>query len=169
MKKLFVILIAVITYSSASAQLMSLGFVKNCMTYDRTAYTNELFRKHYFTVENAIQTAQNPLLVGAMSYSNEKNPADGEIKVLSLIKGKDQITEIYFVNGPKNNYDKNFTEVYNQMVSFFDNQTTFKSAKYENKDVTKFTKDKTYYYVYKLKEIPVIVVANKNLDETYFK
>lgn len=169
MKKSLVFLVAVLCFSTASAQLMSLGFVKNCMTYDRTAYTNELFRKHYFTVENAIQTAQNPLLVGAMSYSNEKVPANGEIKVLSLIKGKEQITELYFVNGPKNNYDKNFTEIYNQMVSFFDNQTTFKSTRYANVEVTKFTKDKVYYYVYKLDKIPVIVVANMKLDETYFK
>lgn len=169
MKKIFIIFIIASLFSvNVSAQLMSLGFVKNCMTYNRTAYTNELFRKHYFTVENAIATAQNNLLIGAMSYSNEKVPANGEIKVLSLIKDKQQITEIYFVNGPKNDYSKNFTEVYNQMVSFFDNQLVFKSAKY-NVDVTKFTKDKVYYYVYKLKEIPVIVVANMKLDETYFK
>ena len=168
MKKITIITITALFSIHASAQLMSLGFVKNCMTYDRTAYSNELFRKHYFTTENAIATAQNNLLIGAMSYSNEKTPANGEIKVLSLIKDKQQITEIYFVNGPKNDYSKNFTEVYNQMVSFFDNQIVFKSAKY-NVDVTKFTKDKVYYYVYKLKEIPVIVVANMKLDETYFK
>ena len=168
MKKTIIILIAVALSGTASAQLMSLGFVKNCMTYDRTACTNELFRKHYFTVENSIASAQNNLLVGAMSYSNEKVPANGEIKVLSLIKEKQKITEIYFVNGPKNDYSKNFTEVYNQMVSFFDNQISFKSTKY-NVDVTKFTKDKFFYYVYKLKEIPVIVVSNYKLDEVYFK
>ena len=168
MKKIILLSIAIISFNNASAQLMSLGFVKNCMTYNRTAYTNELFRKHYFTVENAIATAQNNLLIGAMSYSNEKNTADGEIKVLSLISDKQKITEIYFVNGPKNDYSKNFTEVYNQMVSFFDNQLVFKSTKY-NTDVTKFTKDKVYYYVYKLKEIPVIVVADFKLDEVYFK
>ncbi|CAN5437011.1 hypothetical protein BH10BAC1_BH10BAC1_00630 [soil metagenome] len=168
MKKTLVILLAIVSFSTASAQLMSLGFVKNCMTYSRSSYTNELFKKHYFMVENSIATAQNNLLIGAMSYSNEKTPANGEIKVLSLIKEKEQITEIYFVNGPKNDYSKNFTEVYNQMVSFFDNQTSFKSTKY-NVDVTKFTKDKVYYYVYKLKEIPVIVVANMKLEDTYFK
>ena len=168
MKKTIFFFIATVLSTSACAQLMSLGFVKNCMTYDRTAYTNELFRKHYFMVENAIATAQNNLLVGAMSYSNEKIPANGEIKVLSLIKDKQRITEIYFVNGQKNDYSKNFTEVYNQMVSFFDNQLVFKSSKY-NVDVTKFTKNKIYYYVYKLKEIPVIVVANYKLDDLYFK
>ncbi len=168
MKKIIVILLAIFSFSTASAQLMSLGFVKNCMTYDRTACTNELFRKHYFMVENAIATAQNNLLVGAMSYSNEKISANGEIKILSLIKEKQKITEIYFVNGSTNNYSKNYTEVYNQMVSFFDNQIVFKSAKY-NVDVTKFTKDKVFYYVYKLKEISVIVVANYKLDDLYFK
>ena len=138
------------------------------MTYNRTALTNEMFRKHFFTVENSIATAQNNLLIGAMSYSNEKETAKGEIKVLSLIKEKQQICEIYFVNGPKNDYSANFTEVYNQMVSFFNNQMSFKSTKY-NVDVTKFTKDNVYYYVYKLKEIPVIVVANYKLDDLYFK
>lgn len=168
MKKIIIIVISFALSINATAQLMSLGFVKNCMTYDRTAYTNELFKKHYFMVENSIATAQNNLLIGAMSYSNEKVPSNGEIKVLSLINEKQKITEIYFVNRPKNDYSKNFTEVYNQMVSFFDNQIVFKSAKY-NVDVTKFTKDKVFYYVYKLKEIPVIVVSNMKLDETYFK
>jgi hypothetical protein len=147
---------------------MSLGFVKNCMTYNRTAYSNEMFRKHFFMVENSIATAQNNLLVGAMSYSNEKVPANGEIKVLSLIKEKQQITEIYFVNGKKNDYTNNYTEIYNQMVSFFNNQLSLKSTKY-NVDVVKFTKDGVFYYVYKLKEIPVIVVANYKLDDIYFK
>ncbi|MCX6296349.1 MAG: hypothetical protein NTX97_09825, partial [Bacteroidetes bacterium] len=126
-KALFICLISILTYTNANAQLMSLGFVKNCMTYNRTAYTNELFRKHYFVVENAVKTAQNELLVGATSYSNEQNPANGEIKVLSLITNDKQITEISFVNGQKNDFSKNFTEVYNQMVSFFNNQTSFKS------------------------------------------
>ncbi len=167
MKKIiFITLISILTFN-ASAQLMSLGFVKNCMTYDRTGLTNELFKKHYEIAERSIPTAQNPMLVGATSYSNEKVSANGEIKVLSLINDTKKITEIYFVNGPKNNYDKNFTEVYNQMVSFFDNQTSFKSKKY-NTDVTKFTKDKVSYYVYKIKEIPVIVIANYKIEDEYF-
>lgn len=168
MKKIIIIAIASIFSHTASAQLMSLGFVKNCMGYNRTAYENELFKKHYFKVEHAVENPQNALLKGATSYSNEKTPADGEIKILSLITDKQQITEIYFVNGPKNDFSKNFTDVYNQMVSFFDNQTSFKSTKY-NVDVTKFTKDKLNYYVYKLKEIMVIVVANVKLEDTYFK
>lgn len=146
---------------------MSLGFVKNCMTYDRTAMTNELFKKHYDVVDRSIATAQNPLMIGAASYSNEKNSANGEIKVLSLINNSKKITEIYFVNGSKNNFDKNFTEVYNQMVSFFKDETSFKSKKY-NVYVTKFTKDKVFYYVYKIKEMPVIVVSNYKIDEEYF-
>jgi hypothetical protein len=169
MKKIvFIILITVLSYTQSSAQLMSLGFVKNCMSYNRTALSNEMFRKHFFMVENSIATAQNNLLVGAMSYANEKNPANGQIKVLSLIKEKQQICEIYFVNGPKNDYSTNYAEVYNQMVSFFNNQISFKSTKY-NVDVVKFTKADIYYYVYKLKEIPVIVVANYKLDDIYFK
>ncbi len=168
MKKIIIIAFAILSYSTASAQLMSLGFIKNCMGYNRTSCENELFKKHYFKVEHAVENPQNALLKGATSYSNEKTTANGEIKVLSLITDKQKITEIYFVNGPKNDYTKNFTEVYNQMVSFFDNQTSFKSTKY-NVDVTKFTKDKNYYYVYKLKEIMVIVVSDMKLDETYFK
>lgn len=169
MKKIICItFISFLAYTQTSAQLMSLGFVKNCMTYNRTALTNEMFRKHFFMVENSIATAQNNLLVGAMSYSNEKVPENGEIKVLSLIKEKQKITEIYFVNGPKNDYTTNYNEVYNQMVSFFNNQISFKSTKY-NVDVVKFTKDGVFYYVYKLKEVPVIVVADYKLDDVYFK
>ena len=78
MKKIFIILFAIVSYGTASAQLMSLGFVKNCMTYNRTAYENELFRKHYFKTENAVENPQNMLLKGACAYSNEQNKAKGK-------------------------------------------------------------------------------------------
>jgi hypothetical protein len=167
-KIVFISLIAILSYTTSSAQLMSLGFVKNCMTYNRTALSNEMFRKHFFVVDQSVKTAQNSLLVGATYYSNEKDAANGEIRVLSLIDDKKQITEISFVNGPKNDYSKNYTEVYNQMVSFFNNQISFKSTKY-NVDVAKLSKDNVYYYVYKIKEIEIIVVANYKLDDLYFK
>ena len=167
MKKTILITLITILSLNASAQLMSLGFVKNCMTYDRTALTNELFKKHFDVVERSISTAQNPMMAGAMSYSNEKIPASGEIKILSLINDTKKITEIYFANGPKNDFSKNFVEVYNQMVSFFDNQISFKSKKF-NVDVTKFTKGNVSYYVYKIKEMPVIVIANYKIEEQYF-
>jgi hypothetical protein len=167
MKKIFFITLSIISIS-ASAQLMSLGFIKNSMSYNRTAFENELFKKHYFKTANAVENPQNPLLAGACSYSNEQNTANGEIKVLSLITDKQKFMEVYFINGPKNDWSKNFTEVYNQMVSFFNNQTSFKSTKY-NVDVTKFSKDNSYYYVYKLKDNMVIVVSDKKLDDTYFK
>jgi hypothetical protein len=169
MKKIiFISLVAIFSHSTLSAQLMSFGFVKNCMTFNRTATTNEMFIKHYAIVERSVTTAQNSLLIGAMYYSNEKDPTNGEIRVLSNINDSKQITEISFVNGTSNNYSKNYTDVYNQMISFFKNQTTFKSTKY-NMDVVKFTKDNVFYYVYKIKEIPVIVISNYKIDELYFK
>ncbi|MFL5765068.1 MAG: hypothetical protein ACJ77K_14085 [Bacteroidia bacterium] len=170
MKKILFIAFSIISIS-ASAQLMSLGFIKNSMSYNRTAFENELFKKHFFKVENSVENPQNALLKGASSYSNEQNTANGEIKVLSLITDKQKIMEVYFINGPKNDWSKNFTEVYNQMVSFFNNQTSFKTKKFDNKEteVTKFSKDNSYYYVYKLKDNMVIVVSDKKLEDTYFK
>jgi hypothetical protein len=173
MKKILIIALSIVSFS-ASAQLMSLGFIKNCMTYNRTSFENELFKKHYFKTANAVENPQNAMLAGASSYSNEQNTANGEIKVLSLITDKQKITEITFINGPKNDWSKNFTEVYNQMVSFFNNQTSFKTSKFNSNEiketeVTKFSKDNNYYYVYKLKGNMMIVVSDKKLEDTYFK
>ena len=43
-----------------------------------------------------------------------------------------------------------------------------KNEKYKT-DVVKFAKDGYFYYAYKNGEIPVIVVSDKKLEETYFK
>src|ERR1043165_628250 len=160
MKKFLIIALSIISFS-ASAQLMSFGFIKNATTYNRTAFENELFKKHYFKTGMTVENPANAMLNGAVPYSNEQRPAEGEIKVLSLITDKQKITEIEFANGATNNWSKNYTEVYNQMVSFFNNQSTFKSSKYDNADVTKFTNDNVYYYSYKRKNNMVIVVSDK--------
>ncbi len=148
---------------------MPFGFVKNCMTYARTTVTDELNKKHFELIDRNYQKAGNPLLIGASYYSNVKERTDGigEIAVLSQITGSKQITEISFNSGTKNNYSDNFNDVYKQMVNFFKDERSFKSPKY-NVDVNTFVKDKIYYYIYKFKDTPIIVVSNYKLEEDYF-
>lgn len=158
-----------ICFSSISfAQLMPFGFVKNCMSYARTTVTDELNKKHITLIDRNYQKANNPLLQGATYYSNQtdRTPGIGEIMVLSQINGSKQITEISFISGTKNSYSDNFDDVYKQMVNFFKDERTFKSPKYN--DVNYFSKDKVYYYVFKVKDVPTIVVSNYKLDEDYF-
>lgn len=152
----------------SSAQLMTLGFIKNCMTYQRTTVTDELKKKQIFLIDRKAPSG-NKLMEGATYYSNEKSgdSTKGEIRVLSLISGSKQITEISFINGSPNDYTKNYNDVYNQMISFFDDKRTFKSARYKT-DVLKCMKDKTYYYIYKNGSRPVIVVSDHKIDEDYF-
>jgi hypothetical protein len=164
----FILFIAVCLGSASYAQLMPFGFVKNCMTYARTTVTDELNKKHIVLIDRNYQKAQNPLLTGATYYSNQtdRTPGIGEIMVLSQINGSKQITEIAFISGTKNSYSDNFDDVYKQMVNFFKDERTFKSPKYN--DVNYFTRDKVYYYVFRVKDVPTIVVSNYKLDEDYF-
>lgn len=151
--------------SPLSAQLMSLGFVKNCMQYKRTTFSDELRKKHFLPVQDKVDNPENNLLSGATYYSNsnKENTTPGEIKVLSLITEKSKITEITFSSSYYNNYN----EVFKQMVSFFSNQQSFKSKRYKT-DVAKFSKDGIFYYAYKNGEDPVILVANEKMEESYF-
>lgn len=105
---------------------------------------------------------------GSTYYSNQTDRTKdiGEIMVLSKIDGSKQIAEISFISGTKNSYSDNFDDVYKQMVSFFKDERTFKSPKYN--DVNYFNKDKVYYYVFKVKGVPIIVVSNYKLEEDYF-
>jgi hypothetical protein len=154
--------------SSSFAQILPFGFVKNCMTYSRTTVTDELNKKQIKLVDRNYQKANNPLLQGSTYYSNEadRTPGLGEVAVLSKIDGSKQITEISFINGTKNNSTANFDDVYKQMVNFFKDERTFKSPKYN--DVNYFVRDKVYYYVFKVKDVPTIVVSNYKVDEDYF-
>jgi hypothetical protein len=169
MKSKFFIVIAffVLSYTQVNAQLMSLGFVKNCMQYKRTTYTDELTKKHFFLVQDKVETPANMVLAGASYYSNTKTEdvaTKGEIKVLSLITDASKITEITFTNAA---YYNNYNEVFKQMVSFFSNQQSFKSKRYKT-DVAKFSKDGLFYYAYKNGEIPVILVTDAKIEEKYF-
>ncbi len=147
---------------------MSLVFIKNCSAYKRTTFEDELTKKHFFPVQKPA-TVSSPLLAEGVTYSNEKKEnvgTTGEIKVISLISEKLNLTEITFINGSKN-YWKNYNDVFKQMVNFFNNQQSFKSLKYKT-DVALFSKDNVFYYAYKNGEIPVIVVSNVKLEDTYF-
>jgi hypothetical protein len=167
-KILLLVLITVFVNNKSFGQLMTFGFVKNCMSFGRSTVTDELKKKQFFIVERQMQTPANKLFDGAARYSNEKDDATkGEISVVSQINGSKQITEISFINGEKNDLSKNYTEVYNQMISFFDNEKSFKSSKYKT-DVLKFTRDRNYYYAYKYNGIPIIVISNYKIDEDYF-
>jgi len=169
MKKIFLFaILCVFAITRSSAQLMTFGFIKNCMTYQRSTVTDELKKKQIFLLDRKAP-AGNMLMQDAAYYSNEKSgdSTKGEIRVLSLIKGSKQVTEISFIEGSSNDYSKNYDDVYNQIVKFFDNEKAFKSKRYHT-DVLKFSKDKIYYYVYKNGSRPVIVIANYKIDEDYF-
>jgi len=168
-KILFLCIALVFAGNKSFAQLMTFGFIKNCMSYERTTVTDELKKKQFFIVDRSADIVNNKLLLGATYYSNNKDrdAAKGEISVLSHINVSKKVTEITFVSG-KNDYSKNFTDVHNQMISFFNNETTFKSPKYKI-DVLQYIKDKTYYYVFTNNNIPTIVIANYKIDEDYFE
>ena len=165
-KTLAVLSLILCCFTQVVAQQMSLGFVKNCMTYKRETYTDELKKKHFHLIQDKVEAPSNTALSGATLYSNasKENPKKGDIKVLSLISDKMKITEITFSDAYFNNYN----EVFKQMVSFFNNQQSFKSTRYKT-DVAKFSKDGINYYAYKNGDIPFIVVSNSKLEETYFK
>lgn len=168
-KLLFLAIISTFLGNKAFGQLMTFGFVKNCMTYERTTVTDELKKKQFFVADRSKDIVHNKLLEGATYYSNNKEQdiSKGEIGVLSQINGSKKVTEITFVNG-KTDYSKNQTDVHNQMISFFNSETTFKSPKYKT-DILKYSKDKIYYYVFKNNNIPTIVIANYKIDEDYFE
>jgi hypothetical protein len=169
MKNKFFITIAffLLSYTQINAQLMSLGFVKNCIQYKRTTYTDELAKKHFSLIQDKVETPANMVLAGASYYSNTKKEdvvTKGEIKILSLITDASKITEITFTNAA---YYNNYNEVFKQMVNFFSNQQSFKSKKYKT-DVAKFSKDGIFYYAYKNGEIPVILITDTKIEEKYF-
>ena len=113
----------------------------------------------------------NKLMDGATYYSNEvmRDATTGEITVLSQINGSKQITEISFIDGTKNDNSNNYNDIFNQMVSFFKpNESTFKSPNYDKADVVRFTRDKNYYYAFKKKNTPTIIISNYTIDEEYF-
>lgn len=169
-KTAFLIVFSFVCFTSLIAQpigqAMTLGFVKNCMLYKRTTYTDELSKKHFSLVQEHVEAPANMILSGATLYSNTSkvNPNSGEIKVLSLISDKMKVTEITFSEAYFNTYN----EVFKQMVNFFNGQRSFKSTKFKT-DVALFSKDGIFYYAYKNGEIPFIVVSDTKLEETYFK
>ncbi|MBA3706650.1 MAG: hypothetical protein H0W84_12345 [Bacteroidetes bacterium] len=169
-KILLFALISLMLNQKSFGQLMTFGFVKNCMTYKRSTVTDELTKKQFFVVDRTKDGTNNPLMEGATYYSNAKqvDASKGEIGVLSLINGTKQVTEISFVSGSKNDYSKNYTDVFNQMIKFFNNEQAFKSERYNKTEVLKFSKDKLFYYVFKNKETPTIVISNYKIDAEYF-
>ncbi|MEO6902308.1 MAG: hypothetical protein ABI315_04045 [Bacteroidia bacterium] len=167
-KILFFTSILFFVHTRSFAQLMTFGFVKNCMSYKRKTVTDELTKKHFFIVDKKVEDSDEDILEGCTYYSNEKEPANpGEIRVRSLIEPKKKITEISFIKGLKNDYTNNYIDVYKQMVSFFNNGNTFKSNKFKT-DVNVFVKNGIYYYAYTKYESAYILISDRDLEKIYF-
>lgn len=168
-KILLFALISTLAITKSFAQTLPFTFIKNCITFDRQPFTDDMTKKKFYVVEESVKGAKNKAMEGATFYCNEKERELGyaEIDVISLINGTKKITEITFTKGGKHDYAKNFGEIYNQMNSMLTKTTAFQSKKYKT-EVTTFTKDKIYYYTYKVGEIPVIVISNYKIDEEYF-
>jgi hypothetical protein len=166
-----ILLFTIILFSvhiNSFAQLMTFGFVKNCMSYKRETVTDELTKKHFFIVDKKTESSEEDLLAGSTYYSNQKEPTNsGEIRVRSLIEDKKKITEISFIKGLENDYTNNYKDVYKQMVSFFNNGNTFKSAKFKT-DVSVFVKNGIYYYAFTKYETAVILISDNPLEKKYF-
>jgi hypothetical protein len=169
MKKKILFSIALILFFGVSfSQTIPFGFIRNSTGFARSTMTDELNKKHFSIVDRKVEGGVNPVMEGATYYSNMKDqdPAQGEIRVLSQIKGAKNVVEVSWINGSKNDYSKTYTEVYNAMVNFFKDERSYKNPKYGV--VNTFSRDKVYYYVFKLNNIPMIVASNYKLDEEYF-
>src|ERR1700741_4316227 len=97
------------------SQTIPFGFVRNSASFARSTLTDELNKKHFKTVDRKVEGNVNELMVGSTYYSNmfDKDPKEGEIRVLSQIKGAKSIVEISWINGSKNDWSKTYAEVYN--------------------------------------------------------
>lgn len=168
-KILFFALVSLLIINRSSAQTLPFTFVKSCASFERQAFTDDMNKKKFYIVEGAVKKETNKLMEGATFYCNEKERELGnaEIDVLSVINGTKKITEITFQKGGKHDYAKNFGEIFNQMSSMLNKTAAFQSKKYKT-EVNTFTKDKVYYYTYKVNDVPVIVISNYKIDEEYF-
>ncbi len=167
-KILFLALISIFTINKAFAQTIPFTFVKACTTFDRAPLTEDLTKKKFYVVQEAVKGASNKVMEGATFYCNEKERELGnaEIDILSQINGAKKIMEFTFKKGNKHDYAKNFGEIYNQMGAVLNKTAPIQSKKYG--EVNTFTKNGIYYYTYKVGEVPVLVVASYKIDTEYF-
>ncbi len=168
-KTLLFALISLLLSTKSFSQTLPYTFVKNCITFERPAFTEDMTKKKFYVAEESVKGAKNKSMEGATFYCNEKERELGyaEIHVLSVINGTKKIVEISFLKGGKHDYAKNFGEIYNQMNSMLNKTAAFQSKKYKT-EVNTFTKNQVYYYTYKVNDTPVIVISTYKIDEEYF-
>ncbi len=168
-KILLFALISVLATTQSFAQIVTFSLLKSCNSYDRKGFTDEFGKKRFYIVEESVKKASNKLMDGGTLYSNQKDRDLGiaEINLLSVINETKKITEISFLKGSKYDYSKNYGDLFNQMNALFTKREKFQSKRYKT-EVTTFTKDKVFYYAFKIKDIPYIVIANYKIEEAYF-
>lgn len=168
-KLLLFALISVLATTQSFAQIITFSLLKSCNSFDRKGFTDELAKKRFYLVEESVKKTTNKLMEGGTLYSNEKERDLGiaEINVLSVINGTKKITEISFLKGSKHDYTKNYGDLCTQMNSMLTKTASFQSKKYKT-EVATYTKDKVYYYAFKINDVPYIVTSNYKIEEEYF-
>ena len=159
--------LVVLTAGFTSAQSLKYEFVKNCLIYTETEVIADLTARNFnFVTKDYVNLGD--VLISRSDYYTSKKPNSNDTAEIAVFinKRKNSKKSVVF-SFVETEAFANYNALESRIQASLTKEASFKSDKFDA-DVTKYSFEKNFYYLFKDDFIWYIIVSNFPLEEYYF-
>lgn len=149
-------------------QNLDIDFLKNCLNYNETELATSLSSKNFKLIEKDHKNMGDKLINKTDYYSNrtEENQLESAAETAVFLNTK-RGKKSAFISFSQNLSFGNFNALETEIKKNFKKESVFQTEKFES-SVIKYSHSGNYYYLFKEEDTYYLLIANYNLEESYF-
>jgi len=167
-KPVFILSLPLFFALQFQAQIIKYEFVRTCLTEPETELISDLTQHNFnFVAKDYVNLGDN--LINRSDYYTSKSPnsLDSAETAVFINRRKASKKSVVISFTEKNAHD-NYEAVEEKIKANLTKEGSFLSEKFSNVNVSKYSDEKTLFYLFRDDYIWYIIVSNYPLEESYF-
>jgi hypothetical protein len=168
MRNNLLILFSFVLLVHTKGQTLKYEFVKNCLSMQETELISDLFTRNFnFIAKEHVNLGDQ--LINRSDYYSSKNPSSTDSAEIAVFINRRKASKKSIVMSfTELNAHNNFMEIEEKIKANLTKESSFLSERFSNANVTKYSNEKTLFYLFRDDYIWYIIVSNFPLEENYF-
>ncbi|MBP7808374.1 MAG: hypothetical protein KA163_03690 [Bacteroidia bacterium] len=159
--------LVVLLHFISPAQTLKYEFIKNCLTYQDIEIITDLTARNFNFVAKDHINLGDPLINRSDYYSSKKENSTDTAEIAVFINKRKSSKKSVVFSFVETQAFANYNAIEAKIQSNLKKEASFKSDKFDA-DVTKYSFDKYFYYLFKDDYMWYIITSNYDLEEKYF-